>query len=135
MNFKRVPKNTIQNEIPKSSSIEYKNTVEKGHKYTKNDYKERLKSPVPKDLKKGISTEPINLKNAKNEVLDSQKEDEEEKKKLSMKNIFEEIGSFNNFKEDIEKHEKVEGTTRFADLATKNITKIDSNRIVKSPSN
>jgi len=76
-------------------------------------------------------SEPINIKNAKNDNLVSHKE----RKYSRDLNNLDEINTFRSIKNGLETHTKVEGATRFADLATKSITKIDSNKIVKSPTN
>jgi hypothetical protein len=94
------------------------------------DNKERVISPVPKERPKVKNTASINIKNAKNDVLASIEIE-------SMKDVtvMDDVGSFNNFKEDIDGSIRVEGSTRFADLATKSITKLDSHMIMKSPTN
>lgn len=94
------------------------------------DNKERVVSPVPKAFSKNKLTSSINIKNAKNDVLAS-------KNTESMKNIeiIDDVGSFKNFIEDIDQNIRVEGSTRFADLATKSITKLESNKIIISPTN
>lgn len=74
--------------------------------------KERVVSPVPKDLTKSLSSATINIMNKKDEILNSQPS----KEMVADVVVMDDVGDFQNSHGSPENSTKFEGTTRFANL-------------------